>query len=147
MRFLVCTSSYWLGQQSFTNLIVLCRDVIAYKFREVLKHDGVTLLCWWGNIYKFCVSDEVTSYFQSIYLTLSVIIRACLFWKIHGISYRGCINIHVLFYFKSFLLVSLPNVRITGTLETLPEFDIYIKSWVRLLPQRQICYVNTEFIS
>ena len=44
-RFLVCTSSYWFGQQSFTNLIVLCRAAIAYKSREVLKRDGVTLLC------------------------------------------------------------------------------------------------------
>ena len=44
VRFVVGTSSYWLGQQSFTNLIVLCRTVIAHKNHGILKHDGVTLL-------------------------------------------------------------------------------------------------------
>ena len=45
VRFVICTSNYWLGQQSFTNLIMLCRTVIACKSHEVLKRDGVTLLC------------------------------------------------------------------------------------------------------
>ena len=74
--FALCTSSYWFRQHSFTNLIMTCCIVIAYKSREVLKRDGVTLLCWWGNIHKFCISDEVTSYLQFIYFTIPVIIRA-----------------------------------------------------------------------
>ena len=81
VRFVICTSSYWLGQQSFTNLVMLCRTVIACKSHEVLKRDGVTLLCWWGNIHKFCISDEVTSYSQSMYLTIPVIIRAWILLK------------------------------------------------------------------
>ena len=71
---------------------MLCRAVIAYKSREVLKRDGVTLLYWWGNIHKFCISDEVTSYSQSMYLTISAIIWILL--KSHVWSYRGCININ-----------------------------------------------------
>ena len=66
-----------------TNLVRLCLTVIAFISREVLKSDGVTLLCWWGNIHKFCISDEVTSYSQSMYLTISVIIRAWTLLKIH----------------------------------------------------------------
>ena len=93
VRFVVCTRSYWLTQQSFTNLIILCRTVVAYKSHEVLKHDGVTLLCWWGNIHKCCVSDVVTSYSQSMYFTISVVIRAWILLKIHVLTYRGCINI------------------------------------------------------
>ena len=81
MRFVICTSSYWLGQQSLTNLIMLCRTVIACKSHEVLKRGGVTLLCWWGNIHKFCISDEVTSYSQSMYFTIPVIIRAWILLK------------------------------------------------------------------
>ena len=91
VRFVVCTSSYWFGQQSFTNLIMMCYAVIAYKSREVLKRDGVTLLCWWGNIHKFCISDEVTSYLQSMYFTIPVITRAWILLKIHVLWYRWCI--------------------------------------------------------
>ena len=69
----------------------MCYAVIAYKRREVLKRDGVTLLCWWGNIHKFCISDEVTSYLQSMYFTIPVIIRAWILLKIHVLSYRWCI--------------------------------------------------------
>ena len=102
VRFVVCASSFWHGQQSFTNLVVLCRTVIAYKSREVLNRDVVTLLCWWGNIHKFCVSDEVTSYSQSMYLTISVIIRACILLKIRVLSYRDV----YISTGKCFLLVS-----------------------------------------
>ena len=126
VRFVICTSSYWLGQQSFTNLIMLCRTVIAYKRREVLKRDGVTLLCWWGNIHKFCISDEVISCSQSMYLTIPVIIRAWILLKnscfVISVVYMD-IDEEMFFYYWS-----VPNAGIAGKLETLPELTFMSKS-------------------
>ena len=125
MRFLGGTGSYWLGQQSFIKFIVLCRAVIAYKSREVLKRDGVTLLCWWGNIYTFCISDEVTSYLQSMYPTISVITRAWVFGNLMAYHIVG-VWISTFLNFKSFYW-SVPNARIAGKLEMFPEFDMNVK--------------------
>ena len=133
VRFVICTSSYWLGQQSFTNLIMLCRTVIACKSHEVLKRDGVTLLCWWGNIHKFCLSDEVTSYSQSMYLTIPVIIRAWILLQ------NACCVISVVYTNideEMFYFWSVPNAGVAGKLETPPEFNIHVKSWEHLSLQR-----------
>ena len=100
-------------------LIMVCRNTIAYKSREVLKRDGVTLLCWWGNIHKFCVAHEVTSYSQSMYLTIWVTINAWILLKIHVLSYRGCI-----YRRGSVFYWSVPNAGFAGKFET-PEFVIH----------------------
>ena len=133
VRFVICTSSYWLGQQSFTNLIMLCRTVIAYKRREVLKRDGVTLLCWWGNIHKFCISDEVTSCSQSMYLTIPVIITAWILLK------NSCFVISVVYMNideEMFLLLVSSECRNRRKTRDTPGINIHVKSWEHLSLQR-----------
>ena len=90
VHFVVCTSSYWLGQQSFTNLIMLCRVVISYKNREGLNRDGVTLLCWWGNIHNFERGNIIFAIYMSYYPSYH---QGRDLLKIHVLTYRGCINI------------------------------------------------------